>query len=268
MKIFKPMLVLSFTLLLATSIYVYKIKKPTYVNKEGWKRAYLATYPRSGTNWTRRLVQEATGVITGSIYPQEAELKNKTTASTPAAWGGYAPLSKDSKGLRHPEKDDPILIMTHYPITSRKEFDNEDRWCVIRIVRNPIDTIYSHSQFKYRHKPEKLPLSRHDWNKFLKKHLYEWREHIEYWDTQPNVHTYRYEDLMRDPESQLESMLSHLEISFTNEDIERACKAQPAMGTIGKHIIHFDEEDRKMVISEIGDLLDRFDYRDIVTENS
>jgi hypothetical protein len=243
-----------------TAFGVYRLKPSQYSNVDGWKRCYLATYPRSGTNWVRHLVQEATGVATGSVYAPERVNFTRQRAE-PFDWGGYADLIGIRGTKRHASISDPILIMTHYPITALKKFDSSERRCVIRIVRNPIDALYSHSQFKYRAKPKKLPLSSRKWKRFLRKHAVEWKEHLVYWDEQPGVHTFRYEDLMENPAPVLQQILTLIGATFSDEDVTRACQAYPPQGSPSKHIEQYDQEDRRYLRETIGTELNRFNYR-------
>lgn len=73
---------------------------------QDWRRAYLATYPRSGNHWTRYLIEEASGIATSSIYvdriPQH--LKRKFP------WGGYCPHRGYEGNRRYPKKSDIDLV--------------------------------------------------------------------------------------------------------------------------------------------------------------
>lgn len=245
---------------LAACIGGYFSRSKPYTNEEGWKRAFLASYPRSGNHWVRYLVEEATNKVTGSVCPDEAENGNPPHSKEAYSWGGHA-LPRGYEDTRElPSLEDTVLLKTHYPIMKARAYDTEENEIVIRLVRNPLDAIYSHSQYKYRYQKEKLPLSQKKWKAFIRKHAIEWRDFLAYWDTRENVFTYRYEDLMENPQDMLRDILNHLGYSVSESDIARAVKKYPPSGGVNKHAKHYKEDDLDFIRKHLAKELERYQY--------
>src|SRR5690349_14416639 len=78
-----------------------------------WKRVYLATYPKSGNHWMRFLIEEVTGVATGSVY---CDQNQPAHMPAPFAWGGYSTPHGYTGKRRYPTKRDIVVIKTHFPV--------------------------------------------------------------------------------------------------------------------------------------------------------
>lgn len=216
-----------------------------------WKRVYLATYPRSGNHWMRYLIEEATGILTGSVFcdpdpPHERE---------PFPWGGYAPKGGYEGIRRNPKHQDLIVIKTHFPM-AQEPFDQRKRIGVIRVVRHPVDTFYSLYVYSFKGKPyhPDYPTDR------LHKNIKLWREFQEYWNRQNDVVTIRYEDLYNDPFNTLKYALSKIGFKLSDKDIKRAVDRYPPEGALLKHIGHFTKDQLNIIKTDLHDLMDQFGY--------
>src|SRR5262249_43452350 len=104
-----------------------------------WKRVYLATYPRSGNHWMRFLIEEATHIATSSVYcdPDPPHLAD------PFPWGGYCVDNGYRGNCRYPQRTDIVFIKTHFPLFAAHRFDKKPSIKTLRLVRHPVDSIYS-----------------------------------------------------------------------------------------------------------------------------
>lgn len=215
----------------------------------GWKKVYLATYPRSGNHWMRYLIEEATHIATGSTYCDQ----DPPHLPKRFPWGGYSADHGCEGNCRYPKEKDMVVIKTHYP-TLTSELDSKDYKKVIRIVRHPVDSIYS--LFVFRKDPVPTTISRES----LKHYIKSWRDFQEYWNKQERVYTIRYEDLLTDQKKVLTKVLKTIGYRVEPEDIKRAVKKNPPRGTVLKHAHFFSKSDLQLMQDELKDLLDQFGY--------
>jgi hypothetical protein len=218
-----------------------------------WKRAYLASYPRSGNHWIRYLIEEASHIATGSVYcDREPQHMDKIFP-----WGGYCCDHGCEGNCRYPTKNDLVLIKTHFPSQPTKvtQFDRRPYQLAIRFVRHPVDSFYS----RYVRKPggtllEKVPTER------VKEFIQTWRKFQTYWNKKENVITVKYEDVLENPFVELKKILEALHYEVTDEDIARAIAKHPAEGYMLKHVSQFTPEDLSLISTELGDLMAQFNY--------
>jgi hypothetical protein len=221
-----------------------------------WQRVYLATFPRSGNHWARYLVEEASNIVTSSVYP-DPEPPAHMDKIFP--WGGYCSPHGYEGNRRYPSKKDFVLVKTHFPGTKKGpcKFDNLSHKVVIRIVRHPVDSCWS----RYVKNPhgtlqEIVPSKR------VKEMIKLWRQFQTYWNKQKNVITIRYEDMLKDPAPALRIICDALEYNVSDEDIARAVAKYPPEGHVLKHVNRFTKEDLKLFHKELDDLLIQFDYHE------
>ncbi len=225
---------------------------------ENWPcRIYLATFPRSGNHWIRYLIEEATHVATSSVYddPDPPHLEKVFP------WGGYCCKGGYKGVCRYPEKDEAVLIKTHFPSMFRSYFDGLPFKKAIRIIRHPIDSFYSLYLWdqKYRHPGE--PIEQKIPEKNLTNYIQAWKRYMEYWDSVDNVVTVRYEDLCMNPKKYLKTILSETGYRFDIEDISRAVGKFPAIqNQFLKHIDHFTVQNLEAIRSEMSELMARHGY--------
>lgn len=227
--------------------------------KEAWQKVYLATFPRSGNHWTRYLIEEATGIITSSSYPEGflgigADKKTKPHSPFRLPWGGYCCKNGYEGIRRYPEKGEIVIIKTHYPFYLLKYFDSGQYEKAIRIVRHPVDSIYSLYLFMGYSPEDNIPF------KLLKKYIHEWKKFHEFWNNHMNVDTYLYEDMMKDPYGVFTSIMESTGYEFTDEDIKRAVDRYPPEGKPYKHFDKFEQDQLDLIITELQPLLDYFGY--------
>lgn len=215
-----------------------------------WKRVYLTTFPRSGNHWTRYLIEEASGIATSSLYQD----KRPPHLNQIFPWNGYCPDHGYEGNRRYPNINDIVLLKTHfYPDPHHKKFI-----AAIRIVRHPVDSIYSHyvlvSERAHEVVQEYVPRD------FLLNELNRWKDWHNYWDSKPNVTTFRYEDMLDAPYPILKSMMTICNYAHTDEDILRAIIKYPPTGYLLKHLHHFTEDDLQLVEEKLGPLMRKYFY--------
>ncbi len=211
------------------------------------KRVYLATYPRSGSHWSRSLIEEATGMATSSVYPD----RTPQHLSTIFPWGGYCP-----EGLAfYPLHGETVVVKTHYPALQEVKFDKLPYRRAVRIVRHPVDSFYSRYQFNEGNRAEDL-IPREKLLQFIRS----WNRFQEHWNNESNVLTVRYEDLYNNPSVYLRLILETIGYAVTEEDIERAVTKYPPKGGILKHLGHFTKGDLSIIEEKSGDLMKIYGY--------
>ena len=216
-------------------------------------RVYLATYPRSGNHWVRYLIEEATQIATSSVYC-DGDV-GRSHLGKPFPWGGYSPKYGYEKQCRYPLPEDIVVVKTHYPAVPAQKFDRMPYIKVIRVVRHPVDSLYSFYVFEKKNKTcPRIPLD------LLKKRIKSWRKFHEYWDRQANAVTVRYEDLLSAPHATLALVLQEMGYAVNDEEVQRAVNRYPPQGHLLKHLEQFFSEDLDLIKAELGDLMRQFDY--------
>lgn len=218
---------------------------------DDWKRVYLATYPRSGNHWLRYIVEEVTGVATGSVYqdPDPPHLPHIFP------WGGYSAPHGYEGSRRYPEKSDIVMIKTHYPALALRAFDGAPHEKIIRIIRHPVDSIYSYYVWLQKGRNvDQVP------NAFVKSSVASWKTFQRHYNRQPNVFTYSYEEILKDPHTQFKNILKQIGYEASDEEIWRALEKYPPFGTPLKHLSKFSPESLDLIYTELEPLLKRFGY--------
>lgn len=217
-------------------------------------RVYLATYPRSGNHWMRYLVEEATGIATGSTYidPDPQHL----SAAFP--WGGFSCDHGYEGHCRYPAEGEVALIKTHFPAMHLSWFEKLPYRFAIRIIRHPVDCFYSQylweRNFSHRTAATYIPRKR------LKKYIRAWRRFQNYWDSAENVLTLRYEDLVQNPLPYLNLVLEKTGYKVEPKDVERAIAKYPPEGKFFKHLSHYTPDDLLLIQEKLGPLLQKYGY--------
>ncbi len=215
-----------------------------------WSRVYLATYPRSGNHWIRYLIEESSGIATSSIGVDLIPPHLKR----PFPWGGYCPFRGYEGNRRYPTREDIVVIKTH----SSSDVAHQDFLAAIRIVRHPLDSIYSY--YVLRSTQNNRPIEPYIPREFLLFAVQEWKDFQDYWDGKPNVATFRYEDMLTNPFGILKEMLNICHYKCTDADIQRAVDRYPPEGYPLKHLKHYTEEDLDLVFSELGERMKKYGY--------
>jgi hypothetical protein len=217
-----------------------------------WEIVYLASFMRSGNHWVRYLIEEATGIATSSLHQDN----NPPHLPKLFPWDGYAADHGYEGTRRYPEKGEPVVIKTHYPVPGVPSLPHLAQ-TVICLIRNPIDALYSwyaYTSRKAKRIGQQIP------TEYLHFHIEQWRAFYEYWEKQDHVIIIRYEDLYRDPISSLTKIIQATGYSVRPEDIRRAVSKYPPIGGILKHLHHYAKEDVDFIRQELMDLLLRYGY--------
>lgn len=232
-------------------------------NAKKWKkRVYLATYPRSGNHWLRYLIEAATYQATSSVYrdPDPRHL------SKIFPWGGYCCKHGYGGNCYYPQKGDMVVVKTHFPIIQASQFDKLTYTKTIRIVRHPLDAIYSFyiwMQNYQRLLPEnKIP------REILLKYMQSWLRFQQFWDDSENVLTIRYEDLYNNPAYYLRKIFEYIDVQVSQEAIERAVAKHPSVGGLFKHHSHYTSEDLSIIQEMLGSQMKIYGYELLPTFRS
>ncbi len=219
-----------------------------------WVRVYLATYPRSGNHWHRSLIEEASGIVTSAVYIDKEPLH--MTKEFP--WGGYCADHGHNGKCRYPVKGESVLVKTHFPSqTNISKFDRLPYHATIRVVRHPVDSIYSRYVKRYSKAAAASPIIP---TNRVKEYIKSWQKFQTYWNKKENVFTFLYEDSLINPGPDLKKMCKILKYKVTSEDIERAVSVHPPIGHPLKHLDKFSKDDLKMIERELGPLMKQFGY--------
>ncbi|KAI0240764.1 WSC domain-containing protein 2-like [Lamellibrachia satsuma] len=150
----------------------------------------LASFPRSGNTWTRRMLTEATGLYTGTVY------------NDPRKPGDiqYPPVTPITNGS-------VIVVKTHQPDDANTRFHR-----AIVLLRNPYDSLSSQFCLRIKrdrchqiaNRTEKLissvSKSAHDWHSF----------YMSWFQLRGPLLIVLYEDLIKDQEKELRKMIRFL----------------------------------------------------------
>jgi len=214
-----------------------------------WERVYLVSFPRSGNHWVRFLVEEASHIVTSSVY------KDRDYPHLPNIfpWGGYCTDHGYTGNCRYPKASEAVLLKTHYPYYNKPlESTKRTKIC---LIRHPIDALYSFYVYQQK-KDDSQDLP----SKFLHKMISYWKSFYEFWGAQENVLLIRYEDLYANPAFYLAQIIDVLGYDIQQSDIQRAVDLYPSSGGILKHRFHYTEEDIQFIKTELNDLLLKYNY--------
>ena len=182
----------------------------------------LASYPRSGNTWARKLLESSSGRESGSLYQDRVFTRGKSG----------------------------VVVKTHE--RSSAGFES-----AIWIVRNPFDSIYS----GYKHVTDVQKKDPQPWSDYIAEQTEYWRLHAEYWaDAKLPKLLIRYEDMLAAPTFELLRMCTFLSIKIDrasldaivgDHGIEQMRKMSDLgasffrSGTIGDGYRHFSVEERQ-----------------------
>lgn len=242
-----------FRLLLILAFYPVISNLCALDNGEKWDRVYLATYPRCGNHWLRSLLEEATHIATSSVYRDIEPMHLKK----PFPWGGYAVKNGLEGNCRYPEPGEIVVIKTHYPAKPVKKFDLRNAKKIIRIVRHPVDSFYSHYIHFDQHK---IPLDGKIPSTYVKQSVKNWKKFEKYWNKDVNTFTVRYEDMLADIDFYLREIITVIGYQLDDADIERAIQKFPSRGGSLQHLGDYHPEDLKYIEKELGELMNNYGY--------
>lgn len=220
---------------------------------EEWQRVYLASYPRSGNHWMRYLIEEATHIATSSVY---RDPRHHLHLPDLFDWRAYSTDHGYSGKCRYPEKNESVVVKTHYPAQERALGDALPYVRAVHIVRHPIDALYSYYVDSQNGHPELLTMPKETLMGFL----HELRRFETYWEMQENVLTIRYEDMMKDPYLPLKQVLEFIGYAATEEDLQRAITKYPPQGEVLKHLSCYPQKDRDYIKQTLSDFMAKHHY--------
>lgn len=235
----------------------------TIIFASEWERVYLASFPRSGNHWVRYLIEEATGIATGSAYLDKGGIFHDDPIADHVLhyfpWGGYCMDHGYCGNCRYPNEDEPIVIKTHNPtFVPHGDVDLLPFQRAVCLIRHPVDTFYSYHLYDYWLKDDgtrrKVP------DETFKTILVTWKRFYEFWEKQEKVVFIRYEDLFREPEKNLALILQTIGYPFSEEDLSRAVKKYPPRGGINRYTHCFSQDQKAHIAQEFEELLDRYGY--------
>ncbi len=149
-------------------------------------RCALASFPRSGNTWVRYMIEEVTGLQSGSIY--------------------------DDRVL--PRGRNGIIIKTH-------ALDSFNYDSAVHIVRNPYDAISSY----YHWREDIAGEAGLDWDKHALEAAAAWEAHCLHWLKAPYpVCRIRYEDLVSDATNVLVTVIEWLGQTASRERIQEVVR--------------------------------------------
>lgn len=139
-----------------------------------------------------------------------------------------------------------------------QNFDKQPYYLTIRIIRHPLDSLYSFYLWNQQYQKEAaenfIPKD------LLEEYVYSWKEFQMYWDAQKNVITIRYEDFYKEPAKHLRIILEAIGYKTTTADIKRAVQKYPPTGGFLKYLNHFTKEDKAFIETELAELMSTYDY--------
>lgn len=202
-----------------------------YMQPPAEESVALASFPGSGNTWLRYLLQQATGVLTGSVYKDYGLMKN-----------GF-PAESVSNGS-------VLVVKTHEwgPI-ARRPFKK-----AVLLVRAPSAAIQAEfnrqsgghvgfaSPDRYRRTKGKY------WQQFVTNKLAAWKKTNMDWlkNFSGPTHVIFYEQLVEDPEHTLRTILDFLEFPIDKKQFECAISRQEGIYRRKKRVLNFDPYNNEM----------------------
>jgi len=228
----------------------------------------LVSFPGSGNTWTRLLLEQVTGIFTGSVYCDK-ELKQEAFLGESVASGNV------------------IVVKTHvpgtgYPKMHRHATNPTNLKGAIFITRNPLDCLVSEwngqNLHKHRHtaavgkdyfgKRSKFANNialimfcilgnNYGWNQFVINRMEVFYPLYHYWlmDAKIPVLVIKYEDMVKNVTSNLRKMLNFLNVSYSEKDF--SCVEHNEMKLFYRHKHYnssyylFTEIQRQIVLNHL-----------------
>lgn len=222
----------------AVNMGIWRAKVLNLVDS-GKMRVALASYPRSGNTWVRILIEEATGLASGSLYQEQDGI-----------------LERSSEG---------VVIKTH-------SLDSYRYTHAVHLVRNPFDAIESFYSFKKDFWGSTL-----SWDEHVRIEVAAWRRHFEHWQA-VTIPTYRirYEDVRAAPEKQLQDLLGWIGQDVPEDQVIKAVQGATLArlresrgargqdffrrGSSGEGKVRFSQEQRHLVTVQLAHYMSMLGY--------
>jgi len=213
----------------------------------------FSTLPRTGNTFTRKLLENATGIVTESVFKEDGKI-NPRTGAWARKCGGIPLHSRQGKGkgliyncryIRRSQGEMPVFVKSHSPvdmgsgangdlsIVEQIRIEKRKATCFLLIVRNPLDVyaaelrflskdiqIFSKSMGAVGKFPLKVPITFRD---FMR---YKFLRYLNYWGRRVHegkVLTFliRFEDLVENPVHAVWSILDCFGVqNLVNQDAD------------------------------------------------
>jgi len=127
----------------------------------------FSTMPRTGNTYARKLLENATGIVTESVFKEDGKI-NRRTGAWARKCGGIPLQSRQGKGkghtyncrhIRRSQGEMPVFVKSHSPvdmgsaakgdlsIVEQLRIEKRKATCFLLIVRNPIDAYAAELRF-------------------------------------------------------------------------------------------------------------------------
>eukprot|EP01038_Epipyxis_sp_PR26KG_P007558 gene7558-10299_t len=243
-------------------------------------RILLVSYPRSGNSFMRRIIEDITGIVTGS------DSRPNRTLSASLLRFGYQGEGITDKSV--------WVVKSHYP--ERLGYIRFNVSKVIVLVRNPFDAIESYFHMGMTNTHDKrlsekaFATLENVWHDFVKNEALIWQQFHEYWINRSSLIDtifLRYEDLllqplntqlqvlnfMKDgiipcilnrsiPEKIKEMIIQHEKNQLVNiHENTHGPGYKPKQGKIGKSLSIMNEKDIAVIQQHCHGLMSMFGYQ-------
>ncbi|CAH1778829.1 unnamed protein product [Owenia fusiformis] len=170
----------------------------------------LASFPGSGNTWARHLIQELTGIYTGSVYNDKLMAVDEFPGS----------LIYNSS---------VIAIKTHLPVLQTPSGTRYDK--AILLLREPYDTFLA--EFNRAKGGKKTGHAKKEaftkWDKFVTKSITEWSFFVDTWlNFKPMLYVLKYELLKSNLKEELRKVAEFLDVDVSTHSLN--CVVQNAEG--------------------------------------
>lgn len=210
------------------------VESVKYVNNEwtpGKNDILVATFPKTGTTWTREIIRQL-------LFRNDEKLYKLSKACEMPVLGYIESITKLKFDIVKCFGMERTLWGTHLP----GDVIDVDRLLksglkMIYVMRNPKDTLVSLKNFMVNSPGSKIPALKEyfptDMEEFIRKtmkgetliptRLGEWyphhiRSYYKYKD-HPNVYFVKYEDLKKDPVAEIQKLANFIDVSLTEEEL-------------------------------------------------
>ncbi|CAH1772384.1 unnamed protein product [Owenia fusiformis] len=180
----------------------------------------LASYPGSGNTWTRYILQQATGIYTGSVYSNDDELRLNGFPGEGVTNGSV------------------LVIKTHRALLSHRKYDR-----IVMIIRSPFQAYLTDFNRRRGHGHTAIVELTEGWSGYVRRQLDTWRAFYVNWMSYARVpfHMIFYEKLRENVRSELTSLLDFLEFPIHEDRIE--CLMERTEGNFKRQSVNSDRRD-------------------------
>lgn len=218
-------------------------------------RVYLASFPRSGSHWLRELIEEATGVATGSVYCDS----DPQHLPDPFPWQAYYPEKGYEGNRRLPNHDEIVMVKTHFPaLLPGVDFDMVPFTKAVCVIRDPFDAFFSFWIYVGGNPNELFP----PYPDIVTARSYSGRliQFVQYWEQYQNVIFVRYEDLYAHPYKVLKALLTDIGYEVTDDDVKRAVLKYPPRGGLMKYHHYYRPQEIEYFKGRLEKIIEKYGY--------